>query len=373
MIIGVPSEVRNGETRVSLIPSSVKTLVENDNIVYIEKGAGAKVGFDDALYEEVGAKLVDSAAEVFSKSEIIVKVQKIENDEFELLKNGQTVFSYLHMAVDKPMLDVFLKKKITSIAYETIQMADGTLPLLKPMSEIAGRMSIQIGARLLENRYGGFGKLIGGVPGVHPAQVLIIGAGVVGLNAAKIATGMCANVVMLDICPKKLSEAERIFNGNISTAMCNKYNLEKYLKTSDLVIGAVLIPATKAPHIVSEDMVKTMKKGSAIIDVSIDQGGIFETIQEPTSIEHPLFEKHGVVHYAVPNIPSMVGRTAAISLNNYTMPYLLKLASKGFISTVKSTPELHKGINTFQGKLTNPDIAKSVGYPYSELSMLIGF
>ncbi|MBS4760912.1 MAG: alanine dehydrogenase [Clostridium sp.] len=373
MIIGVPKEIKNGENRVSLIPSSVKTLIENDNIVYIEKGAGEKIGFDDEQYKAAGAKILDTAAEVYSKSEIIVKVKEIQKEEYELLKNGQTVFTYLHLAVDQPLLDVLLKKKITAIAYETIQMPDGTLPLLRPMSEICGKMSIQIGARLLENKYGGYGKLIGGVPGVHPAKVLIVGAGVVGLNAAKIAVGMGANVVMLDTCPLKLDNADKIFNGRVNTAISNKYNLEKYIKNADLVIGAVLIPAIKAPSIITEDMVKMMKKGSSIIDVSINQGGITETISEPTTIDEPIFEKHGVVHYAVPNIPSMVGRTATISLNNYTLPYILKLSTKGFIAAVKSTPELYKGINTYQGKLTNSDIAKSAGYPYSELSMLIGF
>ncbi len=373
MIIGVPKEKKDGENRVSLIPSSVKALVENDNIVYVEKGAGKNIGFDDEQYEEVGAKILDKAEDVYAKSEIIVKVKEIQKEEYDLLKNGQTIFTYLHLAVDTPLLDVLLKKKITAIAYETIEMPDGTLPLLTPMSEIAGKMSIQIGARLLENRYGGYGKLLGGVPGVHPGQVLIVGAGVVGINAAKVAVGMGANVVMLDICPQKLRKVDKIFNGRVNTAISNKYNLEKYIKHADLVIGAVLIPGTKAPNIITEDMVKTMKKGSAIIDVSIDLGGIVETIKEPTSIESPIFEKHGVVHYAVPNIPSMVGRTATISLNNYTLPYILKLTSKGFIAAVKSTPELQKGINTYQGKLTNSDIAKSVGYPYSELSMLIGF
>ncbi len=373
MIIGVPKEVKNGETRVSLIPSSVKTLVENDNVVYVEKDAGEKIGFSDSQYEEAGAKILDTAAEIYSKSEIIVKVKEIQKEEYSLLKNGQTIFTYFHLAVEPDLIDVLLKKKITAIAYETIQMPDGKLPLLVPMSEIAGKMSIQVGARLLENRYGGVGKLLGGVPGVHPAEVLIVGAGVVGINAAKIAVGMGASVVMLDVCPEKLSTVDQIFNGRVCTAISNKYNLEKFIEKADLVIGAVLIPARKAPSIITEEMIKKMKKGSAIVDVSIDQGGIVETIAEATSIDEPVFEKHGVIHYAVPNIPSMVGRTATISLNNYTMPYVLKLASKGFIAAVKSTPELYKGINTYQGKLTNPDVAKSSGYPYSELSMLIGF
>lgn len=373
MIIGVPKEIKNCENRVSLIPSSVKTLVAADNTVYVEKGAGEKIGFSDDLYESVGAKILDTAQDVYSKSEIIVKVKELQKEEYALLKNGQTVITYFHLAVEPELLDVLLKKKITAIAYETIEREDGTLPLLSPMSEIAGRMSVQIGARYLQNDFGGSGKLLGGVPGVYPARVLVIGGGVVGTNAAKIALGMGANVTVLDISPYKLSEIEKEFSGKISTAICNEYNLEKFLKRADLVIGAVLIPSKKAPHIVKEYMVKNMRKGSVIVDVSIDQGGIFETIPEPTTIDNPVFEKFGVIHYAVPNIPSCVARTATISLNNYTMPYILKLASKGFIAAVKSTPELYKGVNTFQGKLTNPDAAKSIGYPYSELSMLIGF
>lgn len=373
MIIGVPKEIKSCENRVSLIPSSVKTLIDNDNVVYIEKGAGTKIGFSDEMYEEAGAKIVDTPSEVYSKSEIIVKVKELQKDEYNLLKNGQTILSYVHLAIEPQLLDILLKKKITTIAYETIQMNDGRLPMLTPVSEIAGSVSIQIGARLLENTHGGVGKLLGGVPGVYPGEVLIIGAGVVGLHAAKVALGMGAIVTMLDVSPEKLSAAAKLFQGRVNTAMSNKYNLEKFTKTADLVIGAVLILGAKAPHIITEDMVKKMKKGSVIVDVSIDQGGIVETIKEPTSFDNSTFEKHGVIHYAVPNIPSCVARTATISFNNYVLPYIQRLSSKGFIAAVKSMPELYKGVNTFQGKLTNSDIAKSVGYPYSELSMLIGF
>ena len=373
MIIGVPKEIKSCENRVSLIPSSVKTLIENDNTVYVEKGAGLKIGFTDEMYEQSGAKILETAADVYAKSEIIVKVKELQKDEFALLKNGQTVLSYAHLAIEPQLLDVLLKKKITTIDYETIQMPDGRLPMLMPVSEIAGRVSIQIGARLLENTYGGVGKLLGGVPGVYPSEVLISGAGVVGIHAAKVALGMGAIVTMLDVSPEKLSEAAKLFQGRVNTAMSNKYNVEKFTKTADLVIGAVLIVGTKAPHIITEDMVKNMRKGSVIIDVSIDQGGIVETIEEPTSFENPTFEKHGVIHCAIPNIPSCVARTATISFNNYVLPYLLRLSTKGFIAAVKSMPELYKGVSTFQGKLTDPVIAKSVGYPYSELSMLIGF
>lgn len=373
MIIGVPKEIKNCESRVSLIPSSVKQLVEKGNTVYIEKNAGEKVGFTDKVYEEAGAKILNTAEEIYSKSEIIVKVKELQKEEYPLLKTGQTIIAYYHLAVEPELTEVLKKKKITAIAYETIEKEDGTLPALFPMSEIAGKMSVQIGARYLETEFGGTGKLLGGVPGVYPARVVIIGAGVVGTNATKIALGLGANVTIMDTNPQKLHEIEKNFNGKISTVICNEYNLEKYLQRADIVIGAVLIPSKKAPHIVSEAMVKKMKKGAVIVDVSIDQGGIFETIKEPTTIDNPVFEKYGVIHYAVQNIPSCVARTATISLNNYIMPYILKLTEKGFIAAVKATPELYKGTNTYQGKLTNQEVAKSLGLPYSELSMLIGF
>ena len=373
MIIGVPKEIKNCENRVSLIPSSVKTLTESKNVVYIEKGAGEKIGFSDEMYEQAGAKILGTAEEIYAKSEIIVKVKELQKEEYALLKNGQTVLSYAHLAIEPQLLDVLLKKKVTTIDYETIQMTDGSLPLLMPVSEIAGRVSIQIGARLLENTYGGAGKLLGGVPGVYPSEVLIIGAGVVGIHAAKVALGMGAIVTMLDISPEKLRNAAKLFQGRVNTAMSNKYNLEKFIKTADLVIGSVLVPGTVAPHIITEDMVKTMRKGAVIIDVSIDQGGIVETIKEPTSFEKPSFEKYGVIHCAIPNIPSCVARTATVSFNNYVLPYIQRLCEKGFIAAVKSMPELYKGVSTFQGKLTDPVIAKSLGYPHSELSMLIGF
>lgn len=373
MIIGVPKEIKECEYRVSLIPSSVKTLIENNNVVYVEKGAGEKIGFTDELYEEVGAKILDTPAELYSKSEIVVKVKEVQKDEFSLLKQGQTVLSYVHLGINPELLEVSLKKKITVIAFETIQKADGSLPLLTPVSEIAGRVSVQIGAKLMENTYGGVGKLIGGVPGVYPSEVLIIGAGVAGINATKVALGMGADVTILDISPEKLNIVSKIFRSAVKTAMSNKYNVEKFTKTADIVIGAVLNIGSKPPIILTEEIVKNMKKGSIIIDLSIDQGGIVETIKEPTSLDNPTFEKHGVIHYGVPNIPSCVARTATISLNNYILPYVLKLSTKGFIAAVKSAPELYKGVNTYQGKLTNPDVAKSSGKSYSELSMLIGF
>ncbi len=373
MIIGVPREIKNGEHRVSLIPTSVKSLISHGHTVYVQKDAGKCIGFEDQHYEDVGAKILDSLADVYSKSEIIVKVKEPLPEEYQYFKTGQTIITYFHLAVEPELLDVLLKKKITAIAYETIQKSDGTLPLLTPMSEIAGKMSIQIGARLLENTAGGQGILLGGVPGVLPAKVLVIGAGTVGINAAKVASGMGADVTILDILPSKLAVVENMFNGRVKTGISNDYNLRKFCKSAHLIIGAVLIPGLKAPKIISEEIVKTMRGGAVIVDVSIDQGGIVETIEQPTSIDNPYFVKHNVVHYGVPNVPSLVARTATVSLNNYTLPYVEKLADKGFIAAVKSTPELYKGVNTYQGKLTNSDVAKSLGLQFSELSMLIGF
>lgn len=373
MIIGVPKEIKNCENRVSLIPSSVKTLVNNDNTVYIEKGAGAKIGFYDELYEQAGAKLLDTAAEIYEKSDIIVKVKELQKEEYALLKNGQTVISYFHLSIEPELTEVLLKKKITTIAYETIQKEDGTLPLLKPMSEIAGLISIQLASRFMQNCNGGIGKLLGGVPGVHPAEIVVIGAGVVGQNAIRTALGIGASVTVLDICPMKLTQVTNIFGNSVKTVLSNEYNLTKYTKKADVVIGAVRKLSDIKENIITENMVKSMKKGAVIIDVSIDEGGMVETIEEATDFNNPAFEKHGIIHCAIPNLPSCVGRSAAISLNNYVLPYILKLSQKGFIAAVKSTPELYKGINTFQGKLTNIDVANALDLEYSELSMLIGF
>lgn len=373
MIIGVPKEIKNCENRVSLIPSSVKTLVDNENVVYIEKGAGVKIGFPDELYEQAGAKILDTAAEVYEKSEIIVKVKELQKEEYALLKSGQTIFSYFHLSIEPELTDILLKKKITTIAYETIQKEDGTLPLLKPMSEIAGLISIQLASRFLQNCNGGIGKLLGGVPGVHPAEIVIIGAGVVGQNAIKTALGVGASVTVLDICPFKLTQVTNIFGNTVKTAISNEYNLSKHIKKADVVIGAVRKSSDVKTNIVTEEMVKSMPKGSVIIDVSVDEGGIVETVTEATDFDNPSYEKHGVIHCAIPNLPSCVGRSAAISLNNYVLPYLLKLTTKGFIAAAKSTPELYKGINTFQGKLTNANVANALDKEYSELSMLIGF
>lgn len=373
MIIGIPKEIKNWENRVSLTPAGAKTLINSGHSVLVQADAGIGSGFTDDEYINVGAKIILTPEEIYKKADMIIKVKEPQESEYTFLREGQLLFTYLHLAVEPKLTKALLKKKINSVAYETIQTKSGELPLLTPMSEIAGRMSVQIGATFLENPYGGRGVLLGGVPGVMPADVVIIGGGVVGLNAAKIAFGMGANVTVLDLNLNRLRYFDDIFNGKIKTLISNGSNLEMCASYADLLIGAVLIPGAKAPHLITEGMVKKMKKGSVIIDVAIDQGGIFETIDRVTTHENPVYEKHGVMHYSVANIPGAVARTSTIALTNATLPYALKLANQGFVKAVKSSDELVKGVNTCQGHLVSKPVADSLNIEHTELSMLIGF
>lgn len=373
MLIGVPKEIKNWENRVSLTPSGAKTLIFNNHTVYVQSGAGLGSGFEDNEYSAVGATILPTIEDVYKKAEMIIKVKEPQESEYELLQEGQLLFTYLHLAVEPKLTQALLKRKVNGVAYETIQTAKGELPLLTPMSEIAGRMAVQIGASYLEKPHGGRGVLLGGVPGVMPADVVIIGGGTVGLNAAKIAFGMGANVTVLDLNLNRLRYFDDIFHGKIKTLISNSSNLELCSSYADLLVGAVLIPGAKAPHLVTEDMVKKMKKGSVIVDVAIDQGGIVETIDRVTTHENPIFEKHGVMHYSVANIPGAVARTSTIALTNATLPYAVKLANLGFVKAVKSSEELAKGVNTCQGQLVSQPVAESLGMEHTELSMLIGF
>ena len=373
MIIGIPKEIKNWENRVSLTPAGAKALINNGHSVLIQSTAGVGSGFVDEEYSNVGATIIPTIEEVYKKSEMIIKVKEPQESEYNLLREGQLLFTYLHLAVEPKLTKALLKSKVNGVAYETIQTKNGELPLLTPMSEIAGRMAIQIGASYLENPHGGRGVLLGGVPGVMPADVVIIGGGVVGLNATKIAYGMGANVTVLDLNLNRLRYFDDIFQGKVKTLMSNSSNLELCATYADLLIGAVLIPGAKAPNLVSEDMVKKMKKGSVIVDVAIDQGGIFETIDRITTHENPVYEKHGVMHYSVANIPGAVARTSTIALTNATLPYALKLANQGFIKAVKSCEELAKGVNTCQGHLVSKPVADSLGFQHTELSVFIGF
>lgn len=373
MIIGVPKEIKNCENRVSLTPAGAKTLVDNGHKVLVQATAGLGSGFADEEYINVGAEILSTIEEVYKNSDMIMKVKEPQESEYELLREGQLLFTYLHLAVEPKLTKALLKRKVSGIAYETIQTASGELPLLTPMSEIAGRMSVQIGASFLENPHGGRGVLLGGVPGVTPADVVIIGGGTVGLNAAKIAYGMGANVTVLDLNLNRLRYFDDIFHGKIKTLMSNSSNIEMCAKYADLLIGAVLIPGAKAPHLVTENVVKQMKKGSVIVDVAIDQGGIVETIDKVTTHENPIFEKHGVMHYSVANIPGAVARTSTIALTNATLPYVIKLANQGFIKAVKTCEELAKGVNTCQGHLVSKPVADSLCLEHKELSLIIGF
>lgn len=373
MIIGIPKEIKNWENRVSLTPAGAKTLVGYGHKVLVQSTAGLGSGFEDIEYKNAGAEIIPTIEEVYKKSDMIIKVKEPQKSEYPLLKKDQLLFTYLHLAVEPELTNALLKAKVNGVAYETIQTSTGELPLLTPMSEIAGRMAVQIGASFLEKPHGGRGVLLGGVPGVMPADVVIIGGGVVGLNATKIAFGMGANVTVLDLNLHRLRYFDDIFNGKVKTLMSNSSNLEHCASYADLLVGAVLIPGAKAPHLVTEAMVKKMKKGSVIVDVAIDQGGIVETIDKVTTHENPVFEKHGVMHYSVANIPGAVARTSTLALTNATLPYALKLANQGFTKAVKGSQELAKGVNTCQGHLVSKPVADSLGVGYTELSMLIGF
>jgi len=373
MIIGIPKEIKNWENRVSLTPAGAKALIDNGHKVFVQSTAGKGSGFSDKEYINVGAEILPAIEDVYKKSDMIIKVKEPQESEYELLKKDQLLFTYLHLAVEPKLTKALLKRKVNGIAYETIQTEKGELPLLTPMSEIAGRMAVQIGASFLEKPKGGRGVLLGGVPGVMPADVVIIGGGVVGLNATKIAFGMGANVTVIDLNLNRLRYFDDIFNGKVKTLMSNGSNIETSAKFADLLIGAVLIPGAKAPHLVTEKIVKQMKKGSVIVDVAIDQGGIIETIDRVTTHQNPVFEKHGVMHYSVANIPGAVARTSTIALTNATLPYAIKLANQGFVKAVKSSQELAKGVNTCQGNLVSKPVADSLGMEHTELSMIIGF
>ena len=373
MKICVPKEIKTKEDRVALTPQGAQVLVKNGHKVYVQKSAGIDSGFLDEEYKNAGAILVDTAEEIYENAEIIVKVKEPQPSEYKLLKKNQILFTYLHLAIEKSLTKELISKKVTSVAYETIQKPDGTLPLLLPMSEVAGKMSIQIAANLLENRNQGAGILLGGIAGVPAGKVLIVGAGNVGFNAAKIAVGMGANVSIVDIDTDKLRAVDNAFGSKIKTYVSSESIIKELIKDADVLIGAVLIPGHKAPRIITEEMVKLMKKGSVIVDVSIDQGGIVETIDRITTHENPSFEKHGVIHYSVANIPGSVARTSTIALTNETIKYLLNIANEGLVEAIKADSSLACGINTFNGHLTNKGVAEALNMEYVELTSLIGF
>ena len=371
MVIGVPKEIKNNENRVSLTPGGAYALVKAGHRVLVEKSAGEGSGFSDEEYAAVGATLVPSAADVFKLADIIVKVKEPLAAEYGLLREGQSLFTYLHLAPNLELTRALVTRKVTGIAYETVQPADNSLPLLAPMSEVAGRMSVQVGATMLQKYNGGMGVLLGGVPGVKPANVLIIGGGTVGTNAAKMAVGLGAHVTVMDINKNRLAYLDDIFGGRVTTLIFDEYAVTQGVKEADLLIGAVLVAGARAPKTVTEEMVKTMKKGAAIVDVAIDQGGSIETIDHVTTHDDPYFVKHGVVHYSVANMPGAVPKTSTLALTGVTLPYLLQLANKGPKAAMLANPALLKGLNTFGGQVAYKGVADALGYPCADAEELL--
>lgn len=371
MRIGCPKEIKPQEGRVGLTPAGVDALVRAGHEVYMEHNAGIESGFSDAEYSAVGAKILPSPVEVYQIADMIIKVKEPLTPEYDLLREGQTLFTYLHLAPDPGQTHALLQKKVTAIAYETVQNADGSLPLLAPMSEVAGRLSVQIGAHLLESHCGGRGVLLGGVPGVEKANVVIIGGGNVGLNAARAAAGFGANVIVLDLNIKRLAYLDDIFDGRVQTLLSNPYNVANAVKNADLVIGCVLIPGARTPKLVTEEMVQTMRPGSVLVDVAIDQGGSIETIDRITTHNNPYYVKHGVLHYSVANMPGAVPRTSTLALTGATLPFALKLANMGAEAACKADPALMKGLNTYKGHVTFKAVAEAQGLEYTDPATLL--
>ncbi len=370
MIIGCPREIKPQEGRVSLTPAGADALVRAGHIVYIETGAGKSSGFADEEYAAVGAQMLPTAKEVYAKADFIIKVKEPLPEEYPMLRDGQTLFTYLHLAPDPAQTQALLKKNIIAIAYETVQLDDGSLPLLAPMSEVAGRLAIQTGAHLLEAGNGGRGVLLGGVPGVERANVVIIGGGNVGMNAAQMAVGMGANVTILDLNIKRMAYLDNIFSGKVQTLQSNPYNIARAVKDADLVVGCVLIPGAKTPHLVTEEMVKTMHPGSVLVDVAIDQGGSIATIDRITTLKDPYFVKHGVLHYSVANMPGAVPRTSTLALTGATLPYALKIAAMGAEAACKADSALMRGLNIYKGHLTFKAVAEAQGLAYTDPTTL---
>jgi alanine dehydrogenase len=368
VIIGVPKEIKTNEYRVGMVPAGVRPLVEKGHHVLIEKAAGEGSGISDEEYQIAGAKIVDSVKKVFVEAEMIVKVKEPLPEEWGLLKEGQILFTYLHLAPAGELTKTLLEKKVIGIAYETVQLPDGSLPLLEPMSEIAGKLAIQVGACYLQKENGGSGILLGGVPGIKTGNVTVIGGGTVGMNAARVALGMGATVAILDINLARLRYLADIFNGRLVLLASNKNNVENAVSEADLVIGATLIPGAKAEKLVTRYMLNRMRKGSVIVDVAVDQGGCCET-SVPTTHDDPVFTVDGVIHYCVTNMPSAVSRSATFALTNATFPYVLKLADYGLKEALTADEPLRKGLNVFEGMLVSAPVARSLGLQYTPLGI----
>lgn len=371
MKIGIPKEIKNNENRVGLTPNGVSVLTDDGHDVLVETDAGIGSQFTDDDYKAAGATIVDEAAHAWDV-ELVIKVKEPQTDEYQYLTQDLILFTYLHLANEPELAKVLIDNKVTAIAYETVQLTDNSLPLLTPMSEIAGRMSTQIGAQFLQTFYGGKGILLGGVPGVKKGRVTIIGGGVSGTEAAKIAVGLRADVTILDLDPQRLKELSEMFGNNVQTLVSNKVNIAESVKNSDLIIGAVLIPGAATPKLVTEKMIESMDDGGVIIDIAVDQGGVFETTDRITTHDSPTYTKHGIVHYAVANIPGAVPRTSTMALSNVTLKYIQALAKNGYQKACLDDAALAKGVNTMQGHMTYEAVAKALDYEYKALDELIG-
>ena len=366
MRIGVPKEIKNNEYRVGLTPASVAELVAAGHQVFVETKAGSGIDCPDSAYKKAGAEILPTAAEVFAASDMIVKVKEPQPVEIELLEPRHILFTYLHLAADKPQTLGLMASGATCIAYETVTSSTGALPLLKPMSEVAGRMSVQVGAHYLEKEQGGRGILLGGVPGVGPAKVAILGGGVAGVNAAQMAVGMRADVTIYDINMERLAELDMFFSSQIKTAYASRSAIAGAVEKAELVIGAVLLPGAAAPKLVTREMLKTMKRGSVLVDIAIDQGGCFET-SHPTTHADPVYEVDGIIHYCVANMPGAVARTSAFALNNVTLPFVLKIANHGAEEAMKRDPHLANGLNVSGGKIRHQAVAEALDLEFEPI------
>ncbi|MCF2488829.1 alanine dehydrogenase [Dyadobacter sp. CY347] len=366
MIIGVPKEIKNNENRVAVTPAGVTEFRKHGHTIYVQAEAGKGSGFSDELYAEAGAVILPTIEEVYAIAEMIIKVKEPIASEYGLIKENQLLFTYFHFASSEPLTHAMIERKAVCLAYETVEKTDRSLPLLVPMSEVAGRMAIQEGAKYLEKPMGGFGILLGGVAGVKPANVLVLGGGIVGTQAAKMAAGLGANVTIVDISLPRLRYLEDIMPANVDTVMSNEYNIRELIKSTNLIIGGVLIPGAKAPSLITRDMLKLMKPGTVMVDVAIDQGGCFET-SKATTHEDPIYEVDGVVHYCVANMPGAVPYTSTLALTNATLPYALHLANNGWKSACSTNEELRKGLNVVNGKVVFKGVSDAWNLPYTDV------
>lgn len=371
MIIGIPKEIKPQENRVALTPAGADTLIRAGHRVLVERNAGYGSGFDDDAYASLGVEIVENPAILWEESEMILKVKAPLESEYGYFKKDLIIFTYFHLANEPALTRALMDSGAIAIAYETVELPNRSLPLLTPMSEVGGRMAVQQGAVYLDKIHGGKGKLMDGVPGVPPAHVVIVGAGVVGTAALRRAVGLGARVTILDINIDRLSYLSEVFLGKIETLYSNNYNLTQIVKSADLVIGAVLIPGAKTPKLITEEMVMEMEPGSVIVDVAIDQGGCVATINEPTTHENPTFVKHGVIHYAVGNIPGAVPQTSTLALTNVTLPYAMKIANNGWKKALKDDPSLRKGANVISGKITYPGVSKAFDFELTDIESLL--